>query len=466
LLPRMPYTRGMSWAARRRAYYLGGTFGVFALLFLLVLFFALRTTPTCFDGRHNGDERGVDCGGTCRKVCEADALAPQVLWSRSFRVAPGVYNAVAYVENPNFSAGVKSVPYRFTLYDSSNVTIAEREGRTYLLPGGITPIFEGTIATGERSPARTLFELGDIAEWVVTRDRATSPLSVADRRISRIDTMPRIDANIENSSVVDIFDIEVVSVIYDANDNAIGASRTVVPLLPRQSSEPVVFTWPEPFAVAIERCLAPVDVVLAIDTSGSMNDDAPDPPQPLTDAKKAADDFISRLSSGDRVGVVSFATDARVLKELVSGHALARAAVSELSILPEEETGFTNMGAALREAYTLLRDEGTAGPERDTIVLLTDGLANTPLDPGGEAYAEEEAKRVKEAGIELYTIGLGSLVNMGFLRTLASAPANYFQAASRSDLLGIYRTISAGLCEKGPAIIDVIPKAKSVFFDE
>ena len=39
----------------------------------------------------------------------------------------------------------------------------------------------------------------------------------------------------------------VVAIIYDAEDNAIAASRTVVENLAAQSSSSVTFTWPTPF---------------------------------------------------------------------------------------------------------------------------------------------------------------------------------------------------------------------------
>ena len=65
----------------------------------------------------------------------------------------------------------------------------------------------------------------------------------------------------------------------------------------------------------------------------------------------------------------------------------------------------------------------------------------------------------------MYTIGLGDKVNTLFLRDLASTPKQYYQAAKSRDLDGIYREISGDICEKGPAIIDVIPKSKDVFFD-
>ena len=96
---------------------------------------------------------------------------------------------------------------------------------------------------------------------------------------------------------------------------------------------------------------------------------------------------------------------------------------------------------------------------------MTDGLANEPEDPGGEPYAIEYSNKAKAQGIQMYTIGLGDKVNTIFLRELASEPQKYYQAAKSRDLDHIYREISDDLCESGPAVIDVIPKPKNVFFE-
>ena len=61
-----------------------------------------------------------------------------------------------------------------------------------------------------------------------------------------------------------------------------------------------------------------------------MNDDGLDPPQPLSDAKNAAEDFVVRLTNKDRSGLVSFATRAEILQSLSSDHTATQKAVATL----------------------------------------------------------------------------------------------------------------------------------------
>jgi hypothetical protein len=80
-----------SWASRRRRLYFEGALGTFTLIVVAIWFLNLER-PTCFDGRNNQDELGVDCGGSCAIFCPAQVLGPVVRWSRMFEVTTGLYN--------------------------------------------------------------------------------------------------------------------------------------------------------------------------------------------------------------------------------------------------------------------------------------------------------------------------------------------------------------------------------------
>ena len=73
------------------------------------------------------------------------------------------------------------------------------------------------------------------------------------------------------------------------------------------------------------------------------------------------------------------------------------------------------------------------------------------------------ANKAKEAGYIIYTVGIGEGVNAPFLRELATTPEDYdqqffYRAITSKELGGIYENISDALCERGPAIIDIIPR--------
>jgi len=244
----------MSWASRRRATYLGGVILFFALLVgLPILHYYFSIKPTCFDGIQNQGETAVDEGGPCLKLDPLHLSPSAVLWARSFKVRDGSYTAIAYIENPNPDAGVASAHYRFGLYDSQNVLVAEREDTTFILPGGITPVLETGIDTGNRIAVHTYFQLTDDT---LTWERMTNPASairIGNQQISDTDTMPRISARAENVGFAPLHDISFTAVVFDPNGNAIAASGTALPELPPGAPAQITFTWPQAFSASVGR---------------------------------------------------------------------------------------------------------------------------------------------------------------------------------------------------------------------
>jgi Mg-chelatase subunit ChlD len=389
---------------------------------------------------------------------------PQLMWSRTLPVTESIYNSVAYIENPNKDIGSEAVAYEFEVYDDSNTLVATRTGRTFIEPNGITPVFEPSIEMEAGSePSRTFFSYELIEPWVRTESK-TSPFEVDRKKLSGVDDEPRLTARISNDSVRDYEDIQAVAVILNSNDNAIATSKTIIPELNADESSNVVYTWPQPLRKELEQCAAPSSVAVALDVSGSMNDDQQNPPQPLTDAKEAAGVFVNTLSQQDRAGLVTFATDASVVQQMSDQLSRATSAIDQLVIDPDEERGYTNMGAAIDLAHNELGAAQNPDQLKKAIVLLTDGKANVPEDPGGEEYARQQVAEAKQDNLSVYTIGLGSKVNADFLRSVASNPDQYYQAATSDQLKSIYQQISAAICERGPAVIQVLPRARSVFF--
>jgi len=444
------------WAFWRRVQYVLGI-----LVFLLVLGSAvyvlfLQRDPTCFDGVLNGDERGVDCGGGCRLVCAADVEAPVIQWSRAFPISKGVYNVVGYLENRNRTVGTKKLEYTFTLVDEAGATIVEKKGTTFLPPDSVYPIFEGRVMTGNRVPARTLLTLSPVAEWEVfehTRDQFV----VSASSLSGADSKPRLDASITNTLIRDERDVEVVATIFNTEGTALTASRTVVPLFEGRLEKKVVFTWPEPIAKTLRSCEVPTDVMMAIDLSGSMNNDGGTPPEPVTSALRAASSFVSRLNTRDQVGVVTFATQASLARTLISDKESVGTSITALAIDPKDETGGTNIGDAIIYATGELQSPRHNTDARKVLIVFTDGKATSP-DVSPETYALDAVQKAKDAGIEIFSIGLGKDLNQEFLTQLASKDTQRFIAPDTAALDGIYRSISTAICEAGPAVIDIVPK--------
>jgi hypothetical protein len=120
----------LSWEFRKKwLRIIVGSIVLIAALAAFIYFNFLKKPETCFDGKQNQNETGVDCGGSCLKICEAEASPLIKLWTRPFIVSPGIASVVAYIENPNETAGIKSIPYEIRIYDDRNILIADPAAR-------------------------------------------------------------------------------------------------------------------------------------------------------------------------------------------------------------------------------------------------------------------------------------------------------------------------------------------------
>lgn len=448
----------LSWSQQRKLLYLFGTLAVLFVLIYVPFLLFWHQTPTCSDGIQNGDETGIDCGGSCSQLCRNDAVNPVVLWTRHFRVVPNVYSAVAYLENPNPNSEAPYAEYEFVYYDAEGNELERVPGSTFIPQGKRFAVYEGVVEFKDVEPARVTFNFTKIPSW---RDGkfTTSDITVRNKALLREETAPRIEATVFNQSQEYIPEAELVAIIYDSLGKAVAASQTIVEDLRPQETERVTFGWPMPFETSVSVCSSPVDVALLIDRSGSMESDGKDPPEPLTSVKQAAKLFVDQLVEDDRVAVVSFASDttSHVNGDLSFVKDDVYKAVESINIVASSSS-YTNLALGLETVSDIFTKIPSRPDTRRAIILLTDGIPTAQddeVDP--EEAATEIATTLENNGITLYAIGLGTAVNRSFLESLVSDPASYHGAAQSKDLASIYESLATEICAKKPAVIEIVP---------
>lgn len=248
-----------SWSQKRKSTYFVGFVAFLLIIMVLPVYLIFYKTPTCFDGKQNGDEKGVDCGGSCVNLCKSQYLEPNIIWARVIEVKPGLYNTLAYVENPNIDAGVDSISYSFKIKDNNGVLIYERKGDTFIPPDKFFAIFENEISIAERIPSKVIFEFTNEALWKNKENKEVS-LTVLNESISREESSPRIDATVGNKTLGSISRIEVIAIAYGGDGNALGFSRTFIDKLDKEENQNVVFTWPKPFKSKVEK----IEIILRV----------------------------------------------------------------------------------------------------------------------------------------------------------------------------------------------------------
>ena len=141
-----------------------------------------------------------------------------------------------------------------------------------------------------------------------------------------------------------------------------------------------------------------IDIVIAIDVSGSMRAEDFRPRNRLQVAKDVVTRFI-RGRRNDVIGLVGFAANAYTRCPLTLDYAVLLDLLDRVDIAPREEDG-TAIGMGLATAVARLKD---ARGRSKVIILLTDGRNNRgQIDPLGGA------RLAQALGIRVYTIGVGT----------------------------------------------------------
>lgn len=177
----------------------------------------------------------------------------------------------------------------------------------------------------------------------------------------------------------------------------------------------------------------PVDVAIALDSSGSMtggwffgaND-------PHGDRRTAAVRLIDQLSADARVAVIDFDDSAYVLFPLTPFSTAQARREAKQAVQRVDDSGGTNLNAGLLasiEALTAKRQEGR--PQH--VIFLTDGEGY---------YVPSTTTLAVQRGITVHTIGLGSDLDPELLTQIATATGGkYYPVQDAAKLLGVFERI-------------------------
>ncbi|MCW5850355.1 MAG: VWA domain-containing protein [Anaerolineae bacterium] len=169
----------------------------------------------------------------------------------------------------------------------------------------------------------------------------------------------------------------------------------------------------------------PADIALVMDTSLSMSQEG----NRIALARQAALTFMETLNlNQDQAALVEFNDTPRILEPLSQQRYRLQKAIAQLSV-----RGGTDIAAAINTAQAELAGPRHVQGHAQVMILLTDGTS-APT----EALAA--ARAAKDAGTQLFVIGVGSDVIEDLLRQVAS-PGRFFYTRTGADLTDIYLQI-------------------------
>jgi len=172
------------------------------------------------------------------------------------------------------------------------------------------------------------------------------------------------------------------------------------------------------------------DIVLIIDTSGSMKQGRFDVNNPMKNkfdvVKEVASDFVRRREK-DRIGLITFADIAFISSPLTFEKEFLS------SIIKMQRLGIAGQKTAINDAlvqsYAMLENSKA---KSKIAILLTDGIDNM-----SQVGVDDVKSLIANSDVKLYTIGIGSSRDYdgAFLEALAKAGSGEAYGAQNSEML-------------------------------
>lgn len=194
--------------------------------------------------------------------------------------------------------------------------------------------------------------------------------------------------------------------------------------------------------VSAAEKIQPVDLVVVLDRSGSMNG------QKIRDAKKAVMHLLGQLSPQDRIALITYSNGVEILSPLVQVNDASREDLSA-RVNRINSGGGTNLGGGLKNGIAVLRRVTSTDRQRK-VILISDGLANHGITSPVELGAM--AANGSEENLAVSTVGVGYDFNEVLMTTIADHGAgNYYFLENPQDFARVFekefkttRTIAAG----------------------
>ncbi|KAI8961339.1 hint-domain-containing protein [Daldinia sp. FL1419] len=190
----------------------------------------------------------------------------------------------------------------------------------------------------------------------------------------------------------------------------------------------------------------PCDIVLVIDVSGSMQ--APAPAKMVKDdgqlssehfglsildmVKHAARTILSTLDESDRLGIVTFSREARVIQKLLP-ITPENKMLTHKNIEAMKADSVTNLWHGIREGINLFSGEENTG-RVPAVMILTDGIPNYMCP--GQGYVPKIRSTWEALPATLHTFGFGYEIRSGLLKSIGEIGGGNYSFIPDAGMIG------------------------------
>jgi hypothetical protein len=250
---------------------------IYATFYIVVLVLAVgvvyslvgRRPPSCFDGKQDQGEQGIDCGGPCAAVCTTGATVQpvSVIALNEFTPTAGYATFLAKVENTNTDLASPYFAFSFDLLGPSGTVIQSFPGASFLYPNEVkyvalvnmplasssmptpVPMASGTVvmATGTALSVviPTLVVPTSTTQWVASSSFGAPPdFSKPNFSTAIGSTTVVVAGQFTSNDTAGFNDVFIIAVLKDVNGDPVGVSQTEIDSVAPNQAEDFSISYP------------------------------------------------------------------------------------------------------------------------------------------------------------------------------------------------------------------------------
>lgn len=246
----------LSWRQKRKSIF------IVIILFLILAYSAYKiypyfnVPPSCVDNKQNGTEFGVDCGGSCDKVCPTQVTPFNIKFAKAIESEKGLYDVVALVENKNGDKTTidGSIDFSFNIYDKSGLLIKTVTGKTMIPIGQAFPVTIQNVAidlgNSGNAVGDVVLKIDENKSWSLANSLfSNSFFEVIDKNFEQNkNNISQLTITLKNLTNGTFREVPVSVMLYDKNNNLIAVNETILKESKAKSVQDLIFTWRVPLS--------------------------------------------------------------------------------------------------------------------------------------------------------------------------------------------------------------------------
>ena len=251
--------------SRKKMIIAGVPIGILALIIVLIVIFNMPSA-SCLDGRQNGNETGVDCGGSCVACGIKYAKDLEMIGAISvLEVTDDTIETVAKVRNPNTEYGLK-FDYQIKLSDSLGQVIKIVNGQSFIYPSSakylVIPKIE--IKKSEAAKAEIVFDKSSF-EWFASNKTPKDLFGVYDLQTQFLEDAKnpgylKTTGKINNKMSYNFPSVDLTILVFSKTGELLYAAQTKLDGLKSNATQQFEYIWMTYFPNIQQTNLSRVEV--------------------------------------------------------------------------------------------------------------------------------------------------------------------------------------------------------------